>query len=185
MAHIWCPWSESNRHACRRQILRLLCLPFHHKGFKLAEGIGFEPMGRFYTSTSLAVRHLKPDSVNLPIKIQQMYWIRTSISFTHLFSSRGKSVLRLELTLATGGRGEIRTHGTLLTFNGFQDRRHQPLGHSSITYKHFVMVFLVAVDKNYSDGHHIFLLTTYHKLHKTLHRNIHYVLQHLREIHAS
>ena len=30
----------------------------------------------------------------------------------------------------TGGGGRIRTHGTL-RYNGFQDRRHRPLGHSS------------------------------------------------------
>ena len=29
------------------------------------------------------------------------------------------------------GGGRIRTHGRLLTYNGFQDRRLKPLGHSS------------------------------------------------------
>ena len=31
-----------------------------------------------------------------------------------------------------GGRGGIRTHGTLVTYDGFQDRSYQPLRHSSI-----------------------------------------------------
>ncbi len=32
--------------------------------------------------------------------------------------------------LENGGGGRIRTHGTF-RYNGFQDRRHRPLGHSS------------------------------------------------------
>ena len=26
----WCGWPDSNRHASRREILSLLCIPFHH-----------------------------------------------------------------------------------------------------------------------------------------------------------
>ena len=37
-----------------------------------------------------------------------------------------------------GGGGGIRTHGTLVTYDGFQDRSDKPLWHSSIGYQIFV-----------------------------------------------
>ena len=39
--------------------------------------------------------------------------------------------LPIELLSNTGGSGGIRTHGTLLTFDGFQDRCDRPLCHAS------------------------------------------------------
>jgi hypothetical protein len=38
---------------------------------------------------------------------------------------------RYPLSRLSGGEGGIRTHGTLITFSGFQDRRIQPLCHLS------------------------------------------------------
>lgn len=46
----------------------------------------------------------------------------------HFRSVSGKSAVIDELS---GGEGGIRTHETLITFCGFQDRRIQPLCHLS------------------------------------------------------
>lgn len=45
------------------------------------------------------------------------------------------------------GRGGIRTPGTLITYNGFQDHHHKPLGHSSKFnyYKHRPQVTLMTM----------------------------------------
>ena len=44
-----------------------------------------------------------------------------------------------------GGGGGIRTHGTLVTYDGFQDRSDKPLWHSSIQ---FYQIFLILFVQN-------------------------------------
>ena len=41
------------------------------------------------------------------------------------------------MTTRVGGEGGIRTHGRVLAFNGFQDRRFQPLSHLSKRGEHY------------------------------------------------
>ena len=53
-----------------------------------------------------------------------------------------KSLFRL---FQNGGGGGIRTHGTLVTYDGFQDRSDKPLWHSSIQ---FYQIFLILFVQN-------------------------------------
>lgn len=56
----WYPKPDSNRHASRREILSLLCLPFHHSGItKLVRIVGLEP-------TSLAALVFETNVYTIP-----------------------------------------------------------------------------------------------------------------------
>ena len=69
------------------------------------------------------------DSKNTPTKTdKKIQWIMDTIWTQHLIR---KAQNLFGLGFLNGGGGGIRTHGTLVTYDGFQDRSDKPLWHSS------------------------------------------------------
>ncbi len=49
------------------------------------------------------------------------------------------------LGFLNGGGGGIRTHGTLVTYDGFQDRSDKPLWHSSIRLSDVILFYYIKI----------------------------------------
>ena len=71
------------------------------------------------------------DGVRFILRMEMMDFIMDTLPFGHIAELRSNHWLSLAIARsADGGRGEIRTHGTLRP-SGFQDRRNRPLCHPS------------------------------------------------------
>lgn len=51
----------------------------------------------------------------------------------------------------SGGESEIRTHGRIQSFNGFQDRRFKPLSHLSKTKRNYCRVQKALQEESYKN----------------------------------
>ena len=94
---------------------------------KMAEREGFEPSIPVSQYTRLAGERLRPTRPSL-LKICSKFYVLRSKSQAHSDNVELRTSHVEQLLLAE----EVGFEPTELSFNGFQDRRLQPLGHSSV-----------------------------------------------------